>query len=352
MYLMSDTFHRLGDEYRTPADWGRQTPPDVRRRIALALGPEPIVDARHLLAPITLPRKPEAAAIAAAPDTATDFVVNLSGQEPVTLFDLWDRLTTDVRVALGFPRLWGRAPGVWQDNAGWFPIAAFPDGGQRGEIEVGEIALVWPLTGLPTEGRAAVHELLGFVSEAQAGIATPLGWTVAVRQSPTAAAAQAARWNRIKLRFAHAVELRLAPVGKPLSTREIWRSAYALGLTWGDMDLFHWWDSAGGTRLFTVSSVGQPGYFLPERAAEGERVPGIALGFELPTARAPLETYDRMAIALDYFRQQIGGRPVTALGRELDAEQLEADRGSLEEAVTEMIRAGIPPGSPEVVRFF
>ncbi|MBC8101706.1 MAG: hypothetical protein H7Z41_03865, partial [Cytophagales bacterium] len=149
-----------------------------------------------------------------------------------------------------------------------------------------------------------------------------------------------------------AVEMRLTPQGRAFSSRQVWRAAYALGLTWGEMDLLHWYDSLSGAKRFTLSSLGQPGYFLPERAAEGEGIPGIALGFELPTAPSPLATYDRMAVALGYLRHRLGGFPVTTNGAELDADRLDEDRESLREAVEEMARSGIAPGSPEAARYF
>src|SRR5437868_3128564 len=46
-------FHRFGDDYLRQNAW-RNTP-ETARRVALALGPEPIEDARHLLPPVSLP---------------------------------------------------------------------------------------------------------------------------------------------------------------------------------------------------------------------------------------------------------------------------------------------------------
>jgi hypothetical protein len=326
-----------------------RTSRDRDRRVALALGPQALDDARHLLAPIRLPAPPRTMpdpGRRSGPDPNLEFVVDLIG-EPVSAGALSERFTAEARLILGFPRLWARLPGAPPGDVRWLRLADV-----AADVPLGAIAVTWPLTSLPTSPIEAAAELARYLGALRSYVGMPLRRSAVPRETPLEAAARAERWLRIKDRFAHAVELRLMAQGKPFSARDIWRAAYALGLAWGEMNLFHWSDAATGVPLFTLSATGEPGYFLPERAVEGERVAGIALGFELPTAGAPLEAFDRLAIALDYFRQQIGGRPTVAGGRELDAEQLDGERDAIEEAVREMTHAGIPPGSADAARLF
>jgi hypothetical protein len=59
-----------------------------------------------------------------------------------------------------------------------------------------------------------------------------------------------------------------------------------------------------------------------------------------------------MGVALAYLRQKLGGRPMATDGAELDADRLYEDRDALADAVQEMARAGIAPGSPDAQRVF
>jgi hypothetical protein len=350
--MSGDTFHRFGDDYLT-AEELEKSAPDIVKRVVLALGPEPLEDARHLLAAVP-PHSAFATqdVSAPAPDESASFVIEVSGVNPISLLTALEVLNTDARAALNFPRLWGRTPGRSIAEAPWFPLPysaldALPDA----DLPLGAAAFSWTLSHFVLQGREAIRELDRYRNEIEKRFA-PLGWSVVLRETPEAAAARAARLNRVKARFARPVEMRLIPHGRPFPSRQVWRFAYALGLTWGDMDLFHWHDPLSGARLFTLSSLGQPGYFLPERAAEGEGIPGLSLGFELPTAPAPLETFDRMAVALDYLRHQLGGRPTASDGAELDGERLDGDRDYLQEAVAQLSASGITPGSPEAARYF
>ncbi len=349
--MPGDAFHRFGDDYLTTE--GGTAAPDIISRVLLALGVEPLTDARHLLSPVPLPASSTVQpAPSDAPDESTSFVIEVSGPRLVPLLAIVETLNGDARIALDFPRLWGRTLGGAETAPPWFPLPYSPlDALPNADLPLGATAFSWALSGIVSQGNEAVRELNGYRSELEKRFA-PFGWGVTLREAPGDAVARAARLHRIKSRFARAVEMRLIPHGRPFPSRQVWRSAYALGLTWGEMDLFHWNDPISGRRLFTLSSLGQPGYFLPERAAEGEGIPGLSLGFELPTAPAPLETFDRMAIALDYLRHQLGGKPTASDGAEMDAERLYLEREQLEEAVKALINTGISPGSPEAVRYF
>jgi ZipA, C-terminal FtsZ-binding domain len=115
-----------------------------------------------------------------------------------------------------------------------------------------------------------------------------------------------------------ALELKLVARGAPFSAREVWRALHSLGLRWGNLDLFHWGDPA----RFSVSALGLRPDFLPERAIEGEGVAGLCLSFEPDSEPLPLEVLERMALALAFLRETLGGEP--CIGEEaLDAERLE-----------------------------
>lgn len=350
--MPGNAFHRFGDDYLSAAEWGDSSP-DLIRRVVLAVGPESLPDARHLLAPVELPPLSSAPpAITSGPDESTSFIIETSGQHPVPLLTVLEIMTTQARASLHFPLLWGRITETSARGTLWFPLPHSPlDALPGADLPLGAVAFSWALTQCVSQGQEAVREIALYRRAVETRFA-PLGWAVTLRETPEVAVARTARLNRIKARFARPVEMRLIPQGRPFPSCQVWRSVYALGMTWGEMDLFHWNEPRSGHRLFTLSSTGQPGYFLPERAAEGEGVPGLSLGFELPTAPAPLDTFDRMAVALDYLRHQLGGRPVTSSGAELDSERLDADRQSLEEAVSQMAASGITPGSPEAARHF
>jgi cell division protein ZipA len=314
------------------------------RRIARALGPEPLEDARHLLPPLTLPREPPHARSARSegPHPGREFVVDLVGAEAAEAERALRVVSTERRAVLHFPRFWGRPAGrdTWTLVEQAHPATRY-----------GALALCWDLSALLSDGPDAARDLGAYAAGA-AQLATELGRTAAPRETPEEGARRAGRLLALRERFGRSVEMRLMPTGRAFPARDVWRAAYALGLEWGDLDLFHWHDPASGRRLFTLSAVGQPGYFVPERAAEGEGINGIALGFELPYSPAPLPVFDRMAVALAYLRQKLGGRPTTTGGRELDADRLDEARDALAETVAEMASAGMAPGSPEAAGFF
>lgn len=311
-------------------------------RVWYALGPDPLEDARHLLPPLGPVFQTATEPAAQGPHPQTEFVVDLVGGNTTRGERVLGLLSPERRAALGFVHVWGRLVG----SGDWTALEqALPT------TRYDALAFSWQLSALLSEGLEAARELGGYESVTFA-IATSLGRIAAPRETPQAAAARGAQLLALRMHFGRSIEMRLLPTGRPFAAREVWRAVYALGLQWGDLDLFHWHDPETGQRLWSVSAVGQPGTFLPERAVQGEGINGIALGFELPRSPAPLPAYDRMALALAYLRHELGGRPTTTDGRELDADGLDAARDALEAEVVEMARAGIAPGSEEAARLF
>ena len=315
----------------------RVAPLALSRRVASALGPEPLDDARHLLAPIVVPASADP--VPAGPRPGTEFLVDAAGTDAVGAETLRRVFQP---AGLGVPRFWVRMSNVWKPLDGLAPDTRVP-----------AVTIAWELSSLLAEGDAAVDELSAYVATFGKALA-PLGWSAVARETPARAAERSAGLVALRLRFARSVEMRLMPTGRRFAAREVWRAAYALGVTWGDMNLFHWHNPGGvpPRALFTLSAVGQLSAFLPERVEEGETVAGLVLSFELPGNPAPLATFDRMAVALGYLGQKLGGRPMSSDGSELDHERLYEERDALEDAVAAMRAAGIPPGSPDSAAFF
>lgn len=314
------------------------------RRIRHALGPGPLDDARYLLPPLALEEiSPVAKEDPDAPRPATQFVVDLAGQVAVSRDAVAAVFPPPTRAAMDFPTIVGRLvrTPLWVTLANANENARFA-----------EVALCWDLASLLAGDTAeTARDLARFVIEA--GRAAPLiGRTAAGREAPHHAAQRAAPLRALKERFARSVELRLLPVGAPFPARRVWRAAYALGLEWGKGDLLHWHEARTQQRLFTLSALGAHGTFVPERAAEGEAVSGLALGFELPFSPDPVGVFDRVAVALAFLRETLGGRPALASNDELDGDRLDELRSEITEMISEMVRAGIAPGSLAAARFF
>lgn len=170
-------------------------------------------------------------------------------------------------------------------------------------------------------------------------------------ESPVESRLAPSERDRLRRRFARAVELPLA-AHRPFPARDIWRAALSLGFVWGNLDLFHFRDADSGDSLFTLHGLGGSGAFLPERAAEGAAVAGVVLALEVPLSPDPVAVFDRMALALAALRERLGGRPVARDGSELDGQGLDALRAEVEDAVAVLTIAGVRPGSPAARQAF
>jgi hypothetical protein len=348
--MAGQEYHRFGNNEELFQAQEMKYAPETAQRIVRALGPGPFDDARHLLAPVPMP--PPFSPLPDGPLATTEFVIDLVGRFPLPASSFQRAFPPNERGGLGFAQFWIQKGRSGSPVGRWQRLDSL-----SGEERLFAVALTWELASLLSEGTDAIRELAGYLL--QAGIrAEPLFLVAHSRETPEEAARRAGHLAAIKSRFARTVEMRLLPgsngvgIGRSFPARAIWRAAYALGMHWGDLDLFHWHDPKTGVRLFSMNAVGYPGYFLPERAAEGEGTPGIALSFELPRCPSPVATYDRMSVALAYLRQHLGGRTLTPDGAELDGDRLYDDRDALAEAVQEMSQQGIAPGSPTAERFF
>lgn len=332
---MSEPAHRFEGDYWTRSEWREM--PDTARRVRLALGTEPLTVLPHLMPAVALPPAPRP--LPPGPHPGTSLLADLADTQPISREAL--ALALQGHDLLG-GALWGFQHGEWLR-------LSTETVGQRPVYQA--LTLAWDLLELPGSSLAELAAYATHALRAAHTLAERLGVSVTREEPPTDAARRAASLVLLKERFARSVELRLLAQGTPFPSRRVWRAAYGLGFGWGHLDLLHW-PAAPQRALFTLTSVGKPGYFLPERAAEGESVPGFALSFELPSCPAPLETFDAMALALAHFREQLGGRPTDGQGHELDTERLEAERESVAAAVAQLEAAGIKPGSREALQSF
>lgn len=321
------------------------------------LGTEPLPNARYLLAPLDV--SPDAPpAFPQSPNPATEWVALVRrGEARETMFwspdemeyawEAWGNVQT--RIALGLPRLWGETAGnVWQPMQN----AAAPN------RKTTAFALAWELTALVSTGAVeGAREIAGYLRLAENRVVSR-GWTLQPSETPEAAARRSERLVILKARFARSVEMRLVPQNRPFFAPHVWRTAYAVGMEWTlphggeNRARFVWPARQNGNGLFFVGAGEAHGTLSPQKAASADTVPGLVFHFELPTAPAPMETFDRMVLALNYFAQTLNGRPLTTNGHELNAEALETMRDELEATVNEMARLGLAPGSPEAARFF
>ncbi|MFM7322256.1 MAG: cell division protein ZipA C-terminal FtsZ-binding domain-containing protein [Armatimonadota bacterium] len=117
------------------------------------------------------------------------------------------------------------------------------------------------------------------------------------------------------------VELVLA-ANAPWPAREVWRALIALGFRWGALELFHLPGPLGVETVYHVHALTEPFRFLPERAAEGERIHGLVLACD-PAAHPSIVPVRRhMVLALSALATLLGGRPVDRAGTPLDATDL------------------------------
>ncbi|MBC8134896.1 MAG: hypothetical protein H8F28_03300 [Fibrella sp.] len=352
-------FHRFASDYFSADEWGDLSP--ANQRVARVLGSTALPDARHLLLP--LPPVPDDFRTGNTNENddgtvdSADFSIRLLSTTARTVADVFPYFAPAVRAALDFPRVVAHIPSRAGNGERVVPLDTAPE-----NARVRAVALIWSLPDLISieSERDAVADLRRFIAES-GRIGIDARMTVSIGRDPADAARHAVTLRSLLRKVGGRNELRLVPTSGSFASRDVWRSVYSLGLTWGNMDLFHWHggdnvpaagEGSSATSRFRVLSAGTPPYFLPERAAEGERVPGLILEYDLPHAPDPVAVFDRMAIALSYLRSVLGGYPVTKHGAELDADRLDAERDALENAVQTMTNAGIAPGSDTALRFF
>lgn len=150
-----------------------------------------------------------------------------------------------------------------------------------------------------------------------------------------------------------AVIILAADEGRPFSGRTIWDTMLCLGLSWGDMDLFHWENrstSVGDDHHFSVWTTTPPGYFFPEEiAADRVVVRDLVLGFRIPRCAAPIEVFHAMLASAEYAKQRLGGQLRNGDDQPLDRDAALKEIASV---VGELCAKGFVPGASGTLQIF
>lgn len=135
-----------------------------------------------------------------------------------------------------------------------------------------------------------------------------------------------------------------APSDRMYEGRDIWDVMQCLGLSWGDMDQFHWRNStdAGDENYFSVWSSTSPGYFFPEDIAAGQvQTADLVFGFSIPRCAAPSSVLNEMVKAVSYAQGRLGGTVLDGQGRTFDKNKMLEE---INRVVGHLEKAGIDPG--------
>ncbi len=133
---------------------------------------------------------------------------------------------------------------------------------------------------------------------------------------------------------------------------EIWDALQSVGLTWGDGDLFHWNNEKdyGHDQHFSVWTMTEPGYFLPEQIKDGNMNPNnLVFGFSIPRSADPKNIFEIMFNAVKYCQKRLGGH---ILDKNQQPFNEEKEIKSLTELLEKMKRKGILPGSDKALSMY
>lgn len=134
--------------------------------------------------------------------------------------------------------------------------------------------------------------------------------------------------------------------------REVWDALQSVGLEWGDGDLFHWNNNKdyGHDRHFSVWTVTEPGYFLPEEIVNGNMNPqNLVFGFSVPRSADPENIFDAMLNAVKYCQKRLGGE---ILDKNLNPFNENRERNDLLEHLKRMESKGLKAGSDKALMMF
>jgi hypothetical protein len=307
------------------------------------VGRKPSEDATHLLPPL---------AIATAIDTRDyaprpwlEYVIDLHGPEPCPRAQLLGALDPRTLEAMGNPELYGRPVG---EEAWTFAHAeGLPEA-------FTEVALGWNMA--PRSGETPTVSDLRRYRDRLAYQLRPLGRKPKPREMPEQAVERGAELTRLRDEWDVGVALVLrAPWLRRYDTRDLWDAAYALGMRWGHLEIFHWHNKRGvpgDEHLFSLWSLEEPGTFSPELVAAGMTVPEIALGFSVPRSPDPIGVFDRMVAAGQYLHGRLGGKLLVGPVAIASERTLSLWRGRVQTAAVELAAAGFPPGDPRTMQLF
>jgi cell division protein ZipA len=332
----------MGQEFRIEERLAAPTVVDVARAERV-VGALPSEDASHLLPPLSL--TPDPAARDYGPRPWMEWVVDLAGEMPATRTQVLSLLTEPALEALGSPELYGRPAG--EENWTFVRAAGVPE-------KFADLALGWNLA--PRESEPPDAWMLRQYRDRLARLVRPLDRRARPRETTESAQERSAELMRLRADWDVGVALVLrAPWLRRFEAREIWDAAYALGMRWGHLELFHWHNQPGlpgDEYLFSLWSVEAPGTFSPEWIVAGMTVSEIALGFSVPRSPDPAGVFARMVTAGRYFQSRLGGKLLAGPVSIASERTLGLWRSRVETAGAELTGAGFPPGSARALQLF
>ena len=100
----------------------------------------------------------------------------------------------------------------------------------------------------------------------------------------------------------------VARSGWPFRGTDVFETAREAGLEYGDMRIFHHYQSAGGRRqsVFSLASMVEPGWF-DEAEQDQMQTPGLALFLQLPGPMEGVKAFDAMIEAAQTLKRSLGG---------------------------------------------
>ncbi|GAA4442450.1 cell division protein ZipA C-terminal FtsZ-binding domain-containing protein [Bremerella cremea] len=309
-------------------------------------------DVRHLLEPIDLPdlesNQNEEAEY--APNPAVEWVIEIefTELEQISVAQLKEIIDGTFDQEEGRPTIFGKDA---QTNQWTYAIAA------DGPESVTAVQLAWDYF-QAWKGPESICNELGFQKRLDATSAVLQEHSIAANITPSRlpkeAFARTEELAELPEEYDKYFIIQLqAPEGTVFEGRDIWDVMHCLGLTWGDMDCFHWENPSGigDDYFFSVESTTPPGFFLPEQIAAGElQTEDLIFLFSIPRSAAPLEVISRMDTAAHYAQKRLGGTIHYQVGE---------DRMSLEDATNEvrqmadiLTENGFQPGSDSALQLF
>lgn len=278
------------------------------------------------------------------PDAATEWSIRISLLSPATAAEISE----------AFPNEWRRDyPGVVYgrsvDETRWtFVDATDTPASYQELIYAVDLVPTWkdPVT---PRSESALRHFLAAVKSA----ASTLGASSVEAEAPALAVKRGTGLFDLWKKYGREAIVTLkAPDGETYDGRDIWDVMLALGLEWGDGDLFHWRNESekGDSVFFSVWTTTDPGYFVPEEiAADRCAANDLVFGYSIPRSAHPLAVFDQMMIAARYARKRLGGSLLDHQGRELDEVPMREEIAHVAESLSS---AGLEPGCDAAMRLF
>lgn len=319
------------------------TSSETAKRAASVLPTKGSEDVSSLLAPLDLEIPADEEPRDYLPSEAAEWIVHAKPETALTSKEVSNRFDYEWSEKYGGPVIYGRCT----KDRHWTYVRA-----PNGPEEVDDLQFAWRYfrpwsdeTHAPTcEDYAArldaIKERLGKIANCK----------VYATLTPEDAVKRVDYLRNLTRRLDRDVTIRLlCPKGERFDGKEIWDVMLCLGLTWGDMDCFHWINSAqvGADFIFSVWTSTPPGYFLPEQIAAGRvAVEDLVFCYSIPRSADPEAVFARMMGAVQYAQKRLGGTIADADGCDFDEA---ATREEVRRITVELKKAGFVPGTDDAL---